>query len=53
MSALGNALCFCNSAKELEGDKIDSAGVDWIGHRVILPKPSQNEKAIGIYSNSQ
>jgi hypothetical protein len=42
------ALHFCNSIKELKRDKIDSAGVDWMGYRAILFKPSQNEKAIGI-----
>jgi hypothetical protein len=35
------------------GAKIDSAGVDWIGHGVNLATPSQNEMAIGIKSYSQ
>ena len=43
-----NVLYFCSSAKDLMGDKVDSAGVDWIGHGVNLATPSQNEMAIGI-----
>jgi hypothetical protein len=34
--------------KKLKGAKIESARVDWVGQKVILSKPSQNKKAIGI-----
>lgn len=53
MGAFSNTSTLGNSTEELEGDKVDSGGVYLGNHADILAKPSQNEKARSLHSNSQ
>ena len=53
MGAFSNTSTLGNSTEELEGDKVDSGGVYLGIHTDILAKPSQNEKARSLHSNSQ